>query len=181
MIEMRLCSLALAKWLNARRAGDDVAPPSLTELGPSIHAYFKKRDPSDLAGIHAVAPTGVPFSSSDFAISVVHALGLAAALQGMQSNQADTIERFITGTGEFADVPRSLADDGVFAVMPKNICLEMDSWIRSIDHQTYEEEVTSMFGADAVADYTAAATNLQGVFESVRIHGCDIAGWAPKS
>ncbi len=117
---------------------------------------------------------GLRFESGGFVISVVHALGTAAAVTDLASHAAYAIEEFISGVGRFGEVPEALSKFNVTAVMRKNQALELAGWIRSIDRQVFKDEVASMFGSDVVSVFTAASRDLQRAFQSVARYQADI-------
>jgi hypothetical protein len=167
MIELRLCSLELARWLDAKASGSHGPPPSGKALGLMFGRAMA--DERAVAAV-PVAGTGVKYESATFLISVAHALGAAAAACGLSSEEADQIERFVSGR---VDVPASLVAAGVRGVMTKESAEKIALWIRSIDKGVFEEEVASMFGAASGA-YMAATRDLQRFFTSVSTHGADV-------
>lgn len=174
LFEIRLCSLALGEWLDGRGKGEHVELPS--GLGSMFDGVVRRAQGGETS-ITPVALRGVRFESVDFAVSVVHAMAVAAVATGGNADTADDVERFLRGEGAYRVGPDSLRSVGVYSVMPKSRALEVSKWALAIDPSVYEREVRSMYGA-ASKSYLAAARDLGGVFGSVALHGADICCWS---
>jgi hypothetical protein len=183
MIELRLCSIEGARWLERLIGQTEVRAP--TGLGlmfdraiarrvqqhQTVDAFLNTED------CIVLALSGVPFQSPELIVSAAHALGMAAVLGGIESNIADTIDAFVRGRDPYSAVPSPLADAGVYSCLTHKESLEFGRWIGKINRSVYAEQVSDTVNPESVDAYLAVAQDLEGIFNSVRIHGCDVCCW----
>jgi hypothetical protein len=127
-----------------------------------------------------LAPKGsCSFEGPELIESVAHALaaGAIGAHPKIETNTAYEISKFANGQEPYSRVPKLLASAGVYSCLPKETCLAFSRWIHDVNKPSFEEEVSDMFGDEAVQVYSKAARILEIVLDSVSIHDCDICCW----
>lgn len=130
--------------------------------------------PNSVVGA-ALAKGGVSFESPDFVTSVIHAMGLTAAIGKRSSDEAYELERFVRGEVPFGqDVPSALVSVNVFSCAHRAVAARLGAWARGLDRTIYSAEVADMYGKEAVDSYLAAAEDLIGVLTSVDTHDADL-------
>ena len=192
MIELRLCNIEGARWLEQLRLrpGEEVVTAP-KEFGLQFHRRVLRRlkdfptvaqlTTSPVEGL-VLAHGGVEFYSADLIGSVAHALAAGAVDKaGVEQKDAYKIENFVDGQDPYSVVPALLASAGVYSCMAKKTALELSEWIHDVDKTAYLEQVDDMFGDEAVDVYTRVARALQVTLSSVSIHDTDICCWRPPS
>lgn len=128
----------------------------------------------------ALSPKGsCSFDGPELIESVAHALaaGAISAHQKIETDMAYEISKFANGREPYSRVPELLASAGVYSCLPKKTCIEFSRWIHDVNKPAFEEEVSDMFGDEAVAVYSKAARILEIALDNVSIHDCDICCW----
>jgi hypothetical protein len=189
-LEFRMCDLAGARWLEGLRLRPDdevlTVPP---ETGWMFRRHIQtliKEYPTVAQLISlpvdrvALAPKGnCSFDGPELIESVAHALaaGAISAHQKIDTDMAYEISKFGNGREPYSRVPELLASAGVYSCLPKKTCLEFSRWIHDVNKPAFEEEVSDMFGDEAVAVYSHAARILEIALDSVSIHDSDMCCW----
>lgn len=177
-IEIRLCSLAAARWLE-RLASDPAAsrPTGIGRMFDRALTRLKAQDgsgPIPVVGA-ALAKGGVSFESADFVTSAIHAMGLTAAIGKRSSDEAYELEHFVRGESPFCEnLPSTLVSAHAISCAPRAAAARLGAWARGLDRAIYSAEVADMYGTEAVDSYLAAAEDLIGVLTSVDTHDADI-------
>jgi hypothetical protein len=177
MLEIRLCSLVLAEWLQGVHEGPWTPAPqrplaAMFGNKAKVWAAEPRPDISECRGL--VAYAGPRFESSELVVSVVHTLGIAAAAKGQPSQAAYRIQAFVEGTDPYVTFPACLATVGVKSALRQAEAIEFRDWIRSVDEAILKEEVESMFGRQAVPVYALVKKSLDTIFDSVTTHHADL-------
>ncbi len=124
-----------------------------------------------------LALAGVRYESPNLIVSLAHALALPAVLARSSGAEAYAISGFVRGEAPFDDVPALLRRAGVFSVLRKTEALSLAAWCQSNLGPVFDEEVASMQGPDAVADYRAEAHSLIRILQSTQTHDSDLCCW----
>lgn len=184
MIELRLCSISVANWLNTNDVGKDlILPKGLGRtFSTAIRTWSRSNRKPTIEGL-ALAKSGYQFESAEFPISVVHALACASEFgESSKIDFADEIDLFLRGQGLYSKmVPKVFMEFGVISVLERTKSRLFAKWIQSVSDAEFIFEVSSMHGEAAVPEYQLAAKNLRIIFESVESHECDLACMVPKS
>jgi hypothetical protein len=162
MIDLRLCSIPLASWLDAAAAGTPVPRPDESVLG---RLFVQAAEP--------LLPAGEKFADAELVSLAVQVYGCAAEAAGGDAAPADLIDRFVRGESP-VPVPRSLADAGVIAVMPGAMAFRASEWMRSIDPKALAQQVDALLGEDAREGFQATAADIHRMLAVVAAHGCDL-------
>lgn len=179
-----MCGIEEARWLERAAASSAPVPPhsrhaSKVGFGRALARRLKEAG-SASAARHTppegmlVALVGVWFESEQFIVSVAHALALAAVIRHTSDSEAYAISRFVVGEPPCDQVPRLLAEAGVYSVLPHDEAVHLAEWCRGNISTAFDEEVADMHGADAVPQYRSGASTIATVLASVRTHDCDL-------
>jgi hypothetical protein len=179
-IELRLCSSELAK----------TAPTELpvgkplqwyikrygTAYGRSVYTFLSSPSARTYEQI-VLAPRGVEFASPEQIGWAIHVAGAVASEPG-QPDTADEIDAFAMGDEAYSSVvPPLLRDLGAYSLLTHERCIAYSRWIARVDRVALAAEATDLHGAEWVSSILAVVNNLQGIFESVEIHGGEICCW----
>ncbi|MFC1849103.1 SLOG family protein [candidate division CSSED10-310 bacterium] len=185
MIEIRFCDITTALKIDElincpkdeivkgikRKFGNNI----LDDIGEQPTAEQLQSIP--IEGL-ALSFLGVKFQSQDFLSSVIHALGAASVLNGIDSSIAFELGNFIFGKEEFRVLPKCLAEAGVKSVLSHEKTEVILSWITSVDKSQFIEEVEDMFGNEWINSYSAALTDLKRLISTSVSKSFDLCVWS---
>lgn len=184
MIELRLCSINAAIWLDSIRSSPIPAPPMPRNLGlmfeRAIARVTSTHDNSTgLAGASpvglVVAQDGPRFDELALASSIHLLVCATIGSQLAEDDIATTLINFIEATPESGTVPKCLNELGARNYMRRSDVGRCACWINGVDRQVFAEEVASAIAPKAVADYVSLINSLARVFDFAdRVHQCDV-------
>jgi len=183
-MELRLCSLVIARWYQTIPFGASIAgvqPPR--DLPPIL----KRRVASDLAAAKDSAELHErlmdrllwprPLLSVDHAdqlLAVLHAMACAGPLDQGRSG-ADPLIALVELRAPFSSsLPRVLTERSVAAVLPRPTCKAAERWVLGLSDSTYLTEVADMHGSDAVPYFEAMKRSITSAVSAPGVHGMEL-------
>ncbi len=185
-IEIRLCSIECARWLDslANLPANASIPSPKVQLGLMFGRLIegKRREcgttgallrlPAD--GLVMVSPSDV-FESIGFAVSIVHAAALAAVIASdNEQKEAYELAAFFEGKEPYNEVPPRLGTGGAYSCLTQADGERFAPWLKAIPRTTYDEEVADMFGSDLGPVYRSGLESLTRIMQSMTVHGADL-------
>lgn len=184
MIEIRLCSIKGAKWLDSvsQATGAILKPPSGLGLMFGRAIAYRLRQVKTGAELRAsgveglvLALDGIKFNVG-LLVSALRAVACASLVSGVGDDQnADLLEGLFTGRKSLVKVPACLTTVGVIGGMLGGEGQRFGDWMASVDQTVLTDEIRNMHGEEAVNAYLAAIDDLRRICAvATRIHGCDV-------
>lgn len=184
MIELRLCSIDGAGWLDLLPTSEVTVDIPKLHLGPMFERALKlnietAKTASQLKSRPAsglVLAIEGPRFQQDIAVSAVHTAACAAIIADVgDAENADTLAGFLDGKESPAPVPRVLQGAGVISCMRGADAQKLAAWLDVIDRQSLQAEISDMHGEEAVEAYVSVLNSLARTLDAgTSIHGCDI-------
>lgn len=182
-MEIRLCSIRGARWLD-ELSNDGEVPDPPKGLGLAFEKSITRRI-SEISNVgtlkrssvegFVLALAGVSFESIRLISSTVHAGACANIASGeAEQNVSFEICQFVEGVSPYSNIPNCLRQGGVYSCLEHDDALRFAKWLHLINATDFSIEVMDMYGAEALSVYQAVFRSLTRTLGSVSTHGSDL-------